>query len=127
MDKLSIWIDGALVLAALLLLVGGKFGITRQLAFLPLLTAVLDGAFVSEIAFSLTPVLSTVLLVLQGLILSFSGWMLYQERVRFRNKQLRRRREKQLTRSRLAFEQAAEAAEQQRQTAGKRTGRRICA
>lgn len=127
MDKLSIWIDGALVLAALLLLVGGKFGITRQLAFLPLLTAVLDGAFVSEIAFSLTPVLSTVLLVLQGLILSFSGWMLYQERVRFRNKQLRRRREKQLTRSRLAFEQAAEAAEQQRQTAGKRTGRRVCA
>ncbi len=127
MDKLSIWIDGALVLAALLLLVGGKFGITRQLAFLPLLTAVLDGAFVSEIAFSLTPVLSTVLLVLQGLILSFSGWMLYQDRVRFRNKQLRRRREKQLTRSRLAFEQAAEAAEQQRQTAGKRTGRRICA
>ena len=127
MDKLSIWIDGALVLAALLLLVGGKFGITRQLAFLPLLTAVLDGAFVSEIAFSLTPVLSTVRLVLQGLILSFSGWMLYQDRVRFRNKQLRRRREKQLTRSRLAFEQAAEAAEQQRQTAGKRTGRRICA
>ncbi len=127
MDKLSIWIDGALVLAALLLLVGGKFGITRQLAFLPLLTAVLDGAFVSEIAFSLTPVLSTVLLVLQGLILSFSGWMLYQDRVRFRNKQLRRRREKQLTRSRLAFEQAAEAAEQQRQTAGKRTGRRVCA
>ena len=115
------------MLAALLLLVGGKFGITRQLAFLPLLTAVLDGAFVSEIAFSLTPVLSTVLLVLQGLILSFSGWMLYQDRVRFRNKQLRRRREKQLTRSRLAFEQAAEAAEQQRQTAGKRTGRRICA
>lgn len=127
MDKLSIWIDGALVLAALLLLVGGKFGITRQLAFLPLLTAVLDGAFVSEIAFSLTPVLSTVLLVLQGLILSFSGWMLYQDRVRFRNKQLRRRREKQLTRSRLAFEQAAEAAEQQRQTADKRTGRRVCA
>ena len=127
MDKLSIWIDGALVLAALLLLVGGKFGITRQLAFLPLLTAVLDGAFVSEIAFSLTPVLSTVLLVLQGLILSFSGWMLCQDRVRFRNKQLRRRREKQLTRSRLAFEQAAEAAEQQRQTAGKRTGRRVCA
>ena len=127
MDKLSIWIDGALVLAALLLLVGGKFGITRQLAFLPLLTAVLDGAFVSEIAFSLTPVLSTVLLVLQGLILSFSGWMLYQDRVRFRNKQLRRRLEKQLTRSRLAFEQAAEAAEQQRQTAGKRTGRRVCA
>ena len=127
MDKLSIWIDGALVLAALLLLVGGKFGITRQLAILPLLTAVLDGAFVSEIAFSLTPVLSTVLLVLQGLILSFSGWMLYQDRVRFRNKQLRRRREKQLTRSRLAFEQAAEAAEQQRQPAGKRTGRRICA
>lgn len=127
MDKLSIWIDGALVLAALLLLVGGKFGTTRQLAFLPLLTAVLDGAFVSEIAFSLTPVLSTILLVLQGLILSFSGWMLYQDRVRFRNKQLRRRREKQLTRSRLAFEQAAEAAEQQRQTAGKRTGRRVCA
>ena len=127
MDKLSIWIDGALVLAALLLLVGGKFGITRQRAIVPLLTAVLDGAFVSEIAFSLTPVLSTVLLVLQGLILSFSGWMLYQDRVRFRNKQLRRRREKQLTRSRLAFEQAAEAAEQQRQTAGKRTGRRVCA
>lgn len=127
MDKLSIWMDGVLALAALTLLIFGKFGATRQLAFLPLLTAVLDGAFVSEIAVSLTPVLSVVLWGLQGMILVFSGWMLYQDRVRFRSKQLRRQREKQLARSRCAFEQAAEEAERSRRRALRRANGRVCA
>lgn len=127
MDKFSLWLDGMLALTALMLVIFGKFGATRQLAFLPLLTATLDGTFVSEIAASLTPVLSAVLWGLQGVILAFSGWMLYQDRIRFRNKQLRRRREKQLARSRCAFEQAAEEAEQSRRTALRRANGQICA
>lgn len=123
MDVFGMVMDAVLVLAAAAMLVFGKFGVTRELAFLPLLTAVLDGVFVTEIAFSLTPVLSVLLAVLQGIILAFSGLMLYQDRVRFRNKQLRRRRERELSRSRLAFEQASERS----QRAGKRAAHRVCA
>lgn len=123
MDVFGMVMDAVLVLAAAAMLVFGKFGVTRELAFLPLLTAVLDGVFVTEIAFSLTPVLSVLLAVLQGMILAFSGLMLYQDRVRFRNKQLRRRRERELSRSRLAFEQASERS----QRAGKRAAHRVCA
>ena len=123
MDVFGMVMDAVLVLAAAAMLVFGKFGVTRELAFLPLLTAVLDGVFVTEIAFSLTPVLSVLLVVLQGIILAFSGLMLYQDRVRFRNKQLRRRRERELSRSRLAFEQASERS----QRAGKRGAHRVCA
>ena len=123
MDVFGMVMDAVLVLAAAAMLVFGKFGVTRELAFLPLLTAVLDGVFVTEIAFSLTPVLSVLLVVLQGMILAFSGLMLYQDRVRFRNKQLRRRRERELSRSRLAFEQASERS----QRAGKRAAHRVCA
>ena len=123
MDVFGMVMDAVLVLAAAVMLVFGKFGVTRELAFLPLLTAVLDGVFVTEIAFSLTPVLSVLLAVLQGIILAFSGLMLYQDRVRFRNKQLRRRRERELSRSRLAFEQASERS----QRAGKRAAHRVCA
>lgn len=127
MDRLSIWMDMALALAAIVLLVGGKYGTTRQMALLPLLTAVLDGAFVSVIAPSLTPVLSTILLVLQGLILAFSGWMVRRDRVRFRNKQQRRRRQRELIRSRMAFELAADEAEERRRAARKSTDGRVCA
>lgn len=123
MDVFGMVMDAVLVLAAAAMLVFGKFGVTRELAFLPLLTAVLDGVFVTEIAFSLTPVLSVLLVALQGIILAFSGLMLYQDRVRFRNKQLRRRRERELSRSRLAFEQASERS----QRAGKRAAHRVCA
>lgn len=116
-------LDAALVLTAAAMCIWGKYGITRELAFLPALTGVLDGVLVGEIVFSLTPVLSVLLVVLQGVILTFSGLMLYQDRVRFRNKQLRRRREDELTHSRLAFEQAAARS----RASGKRRARRVCA
>ena len=127
MNRLNIWMDMALALAAVVLLVGGKYGTTRQMALLPLLTAVLDGSFVSVIAPSLTPVLSTILLVLQGLILTFSGWMVRRDRVRFRNKQQRRRRQRELIRSRMAFELASDEAEERRHAARKSTDGRVCA
>ncbi len=127
MNRLNIWMDMALALAAIVLLVGGKYGTTRQMALLPLLTAVLDGSFVSVIAPSLTPVLSTILLVLQGLILTFSGWMVRRDRVRFRNKQQRRRRQRELIRSRMAFELASDEAEERRHAARKSTDGRVCA
>ena len=127
MNRLNIWMDMALALAAVVLLVGGNYGTTRQMALLPLLTAVLDGSFVSVIAPSLTPVLSTILLVLQGLILTFSGWMVRRDRVRFRNKQQRRRRQRELIRSRMAFELASDEAEERRHAARKSTDGRVCA
>ena len=127
MNRLNIWMDMALALAAVVLLVGGKYGTTRQMALLPLLTAVLDGSFVPVIAPSLTPVLSTILLVLQGLILTFSGWMVRRDRVRFRNKQQRRRRQRELIRSRMAFELASDEAEERRHAARKSTDGRVCA
>ena len=127
MEKLSIWMDMALALAAVVMLAGGKYGTTRQTALLPLLTAALDGLFAAEIAPALTPVLSTVLLVLQGVILAFSGWMVHRDRVRFRQKQQRRRRERELIRSRMAFELAADEAEERRRTARKSADGRVCA
>ena len=89
------------------MLVGGRYGTTRQLALAPLVTAALDAAFAARIDPSLTPVLSALLIVLQGVILLGGAMLLYQDRVRARNRQARRRRRQQLARYRAAFEQAA--------------------
>ncbi len=105
---MTTWIlDMALVALSLSMFLFGHYGTTRQLAIAPLVAAALDVAFAGQIDPSLTPVLSALLIALQGALLLAGGLVLYQDRVRLRNRQARRRRRQQLVRSRLAFEQAA--------------------
>ena len=99
--------DILLIGLGIAMLVGGRYGITRQLALVPIITAALDAAFATRIDPSLTPWLSALLVVLQGVILLGGAMQLYQDRVRARNRQARRRRRQQLARYQAAFEQAA--------------------
>ena len=116
---LTLVIDILLVAVAAGMFFGGHYGVTRQVAALPLVVAVIDAVFAAQVTLSLTPVLSAVLVVLQLVILAGSGVLLYEDRVHARNKQARRRRRRDLARSRAAFEQAAARREQ--------TGHRVCA
>ena len=101
-------IDFALALVAALMLIKGHYGITRQLAIVPLVVALVDAAFATKIQLSLTPVVSALLIALQVVILLASGEVLREDMVRARNKRNRRRRREELARTRAAFEQAAQ-------------------
>ena len=116
---LTLVLDFLLVAVAAGMFFGGHYGVTRQVAFLPLVIAIVDGAFAAQVTLSLTPALSAILVALQLVILGGSGVLLYEDRVHARNKQSRRRRRRDLARSRAAFEQAAARREQ--------TARRVCA
>ena len=112
-------LDILLVAVAAGMFFAGHYGVTRQAAFLPLVVAAVDAAFATQVTLSLTPVLSAVLIALQVIILSGSGVLLYEDRVRARNKQSRRRRRRDLRRSQAAFEAAAQRREA--------SARRVCA
>ncbi len=112
-------LDMLLVAMAIGMFLGGRYGVTRQLAFAPLLVAVVDAAFAAQLDLALTPVLSALLVALQVVIFGGSALVLYQDRVHARNKEARRRRRRELARTRLAFEQAAQRREQ--------TACRVCA
>ena len=102
------WILDTLLLGVgIAMLLKGHYGTTRELAVAPLITAAVDAAFAAQVNIALTPVLSALLFVLQGIILSGATLVLYQDRVRLRNHRARRRRRQQLARTRQAFEQAA--------------------
>lgn len=116
---LTLVLDFLLVAVAAGMFFGGHYGTTRQAAFLPLVIAIVDGVFAAQVTLSLTPVLSAVLIALQLVILGGSGVLLYEDRIHARNKQSRRRRRRDLARSRAAFERAAARREQ--------TARRVCA
>ncbi len=116
---LTLVFDFLLAAVAVGMFFGGHYGVTRQAAFLPLTVAVIDAVFAAQVTLSLTPVLSAVLVALQLVIFAGSGVLLYEDRVHARNKQSRRRRRRDLARSRAAFEQAAARREQ--------TDRRVCA
>lgn len=111
MTTFTLFLDALLALIAAGMFFFGKYGVTRQLAPAPLLVAVLDAAFARQIQTSLTPALSVVLFLLQLVVLGGSVMVLYQDRVRARNKANRRRRRKEMARSRVAFEQATAARE----------------
>ena len=93
---------------AVLMMVKGRFGATRQMAMIPLGAAVLDTMTLGAIDPTLTPGLSALLVVLQLVILATGSLALYKDAVRARNKRARRIRRRELERSRLAFEQALE-------------------
>ena len=93
---------------AVLMLMKGRFGATRQMAIVPLGAALLDTMTYGAVDAALTPALSGLLVVLQVVILAAGTLVLYNDRVRARNKQARRARRRELERSRAAFEQALE-------------------
>ena len=107
MTTFAFLLDAFLALTAGGMLTLGKFGVTRQLALAPVAVAALDAAFARLIRFSLTPVLSVLLVLLQLTVLCGSAMVLYQDRVRARNKENRRRRRREMARTRAAFEQKA--------------------
>lgn len=104
----TLFIDLALALVAALMILKGHYGITRQLAAVPLGVALLDAAFAAQIDLMLTPVLSALLVVLQVVILSLSVAVLREDAARIRMKRARRRRREEIARDRAAFEQAAQ-------------------
>ena len=112
-------LDVLLVAMAVSMFLAGRYGVTRQLAFAPLLVAAVDAAFAAQVDVALTPVLSALLVMLQVVIFSGSALVLYEDRVHARNKAARRRRRREVARSRLAFEQAAQRRGQ--------AARRVCA
>ena len=107
----TLLMDFALALVAALMILRGHYAITRQLAAVPLVVALVDAAFAAQLQLSLTPVLSALLIALQVVILSVSGAILREDMVRARNKMNRRRRREEMARSRAAFEQAAQRRE----------------
>ena len=113
----TLFIDLALALVAALMILKGHYGITRQLAAVPLAVALVDAAFAAQLQLSLTPVISALLIALQVVILAASGEVLREDMVRARNKMNRRRRREELARSRAAFEQAAQRRDRMRQAA----------
>ena len=104
----TLLIDLGLALVAALMLVKAHYGITRQLAAVPLVVALVDAAFATQIDLALTPVLSALLVVLQVVILSLSVVMLRQDALHARAKQVRRRRRQEQARDRAAFDQVAQ-------------------
>jgi hypothetical protein len=106
--------DALLALTAILMLFKGCFGETRQLALAPALVAALDASFAGVITFGATPVLSILLTLLQLTVLGGSVFVLYQDSVRARNKQERRRRRRDILRTQMAFERARECGDTKR-------------
>ena len=104
----TLFIDLALALVAALMILKGHYGITRQLAAVPLVVAMVDAAFATQLQLSLTPVVSALLIALQVAILAASGEVLREDMVRARNKINRRRRREAVARDRAVFEQAAQ-------------------
>ena len=98
-------LDILLAVLAVSMFILARFGITRQAALIPMAIAVLDASFYGLLSQS---ALAVVTICLQVLVLAVSGWMLYSDAVRARNKQARRARRQEVARSRRAFEQALE-------------------
>ena len=99
----TLLIDLGLALVAALMLVKAHYGITRQLAAVPLVVALVDAAFATQIDLALTPVLSALLVVLQVVILSLSVVMLRQDALHARAKRARRRREEAIAHARASM------------------------
>ena len=113
----TLFIDVALALVAALMILKGHYGITRQLAAVPLAVALVDAAFATQLQLSLTPVISALVIALQVVILAASGEVLREDAIHARNKRNRRIRREELAHSRAAFEQAAQRRDRMRQAA----------
>ena len=98
-------IDLGLALVAALMLLWGHYDITRRMAAVPLVVALVDAAFASQLQLSLTPVISALLVVLQVAILMVSVGVLREDMARARQKRARRRHEEEIARARAAMQE----------------------
>ena len=69
----------------------------------PILVALVDAAFASQLQLSLTPVISALLVVLQVAILMVSVGVLREDMARARAKRARRRREEAIAHARASM------------------------
>lgn len=113
----TLFIDLGLALVAALMLLWGHYNITRQLAAVPLVVALVDAAFASQLQLTLTPVISALLVVLQMAILLVSTAVLREDLARARMKRARRRRREEMARDREVFRRAAESTTRTRRAA----------
>ena len=101
----TLFIDLALALVAALMLLKGNYAITRQMAAVPLVVALVDASFATRLQLSLTPVVSALLIALQVIILTVSSVMLREDAIHACQQRARRRRREEVARARAAIEQ----------------------
>ena len=112
------------------LLLRGHFAATKELALVPLLTALMDVAFAGQLSPELTPVISGLLFMLQAAILLFSVALAVRDRALARRKAERRRRRMAIARERDLFDSRLAAQEQAKSADVRRAGeahRGVCA
>ena len=105
---LSFVMNILLATLAVMMLIKGRYGVTRQMAVVPLGAALLDTLTFGAVNPALTPALSALLVVLQVVILSLSVGVLREDAARARMKRARRRRREEMARDRAAFDRAAQ-------------------
>ena len=113
----TLLIDLALALVAALMLLKGHYAITRQMATVPLVVALVDATFAAQLQLSLTPVISALLVVLQIAILMVSGGILREDMARARQKRARRQQHEAQSRRQTVLHQATPHHEQMRRAA----------
>ena len=114
---LTYFIDFALALVAALMLIHGHYSITRQMAAVPLAVALVDAAFAAQIQLSLTPVLSTLLILLQVAILTVSVGVLREDKIRACHKRAHHNRRQETERTYAAVPQTMPHRDRMRQAA----------
>ncbi len=113
MTVFSMILDILMAAVAVAMLIKGHYGVTKQLAFIPLAIASLDASFATVITYEATLALSLLLTALQIAILFGSVTLLHEDRAHARNQQERRRRRHEVLRTQAAFEQAAGRSQKQ--------------
>lgn len=103
MTTITIILDMLLVAMALAMAIVGKYGITKQLAAVPVGIALLDLYFAPQIDPSLTMTISVIAMLLQVVILLGAAGVLHEDRVRTRNKMRRRQRRREVAARRAAL------------------------
>ncbi len=96
-------LDVLLVTIAAAMFIRGKYGITKQLAVVPMAIAALDMYLAPQIDPSLTMTVSVIAALLQVVILLGAAAVLHEDRVRTRNKMRRRQRRREVAARRAAL------------------------
>ncbi len=117
MTIMTIILDLLLVAMAAAMCIGGKYGVTKQLALVPTAIAALDMYLAPQIDPSLTMVVSIFAILLQVAVLLGAAAVLHEDRVRTRNKMRRRERRREVAARRAALTCVSEP----------RTASRVCA
>ena len=103
MTIITIVLDVLLVTMAAAMVLGGKYGVTKQLAMVPTAIAALDMYLAPQIDPALTMTVSVIAVLLQAVILLGAAAVLHEDRVRTRNKMRRRQRRREVAARRAAL------------------------